>query len=216
MTQNASGSNRVTAPVPPHGTDRDTIGRDTLGRDTVGRDTIGHDTLGHDASQPLRLHHERHTEHHTEPVRTTSATHVAPAARPAAVLDGPSHEVRPARPAKTSTAAVFALVFGLAALFCALTGLLSPVALLLGLIGLVLGFVGLKMARRPGVTGRGVALGGLVTSVLGLLLGGVVLAGITAVVNDSSQLDRIQGWVDDRRAELPSTTQLREDLPGSS
>ncbi len=32
------------------------------------------------------------------------------------------------RPAKTSAAAVFSLVFGLAALFCALTAILSPVA----------------------------------------------------------------------------------------
>ena len=123
-------------------------------------------------------------------------------------------EVRPARPAKTSAAAVFGLVFGLAALFCALTGILAPAAILFGLIGLVLAVVGLKMAKRVGVTGRGVALGGLVTAVLGLILGGVVLAGITAVVNDQRQLDRIQNYIDDARAELPSTDEVRNQLPG--
>ena len=123
-------------------------------------------------------------------------------------------EVRPTRPAKTSAAAVFGLVFGLSALFCALTGILAPAAVLFGLIGLVLAVVGLKMAKRTGVTGRGVAIGGLVTSLLGLVLGGVVLAGITAVVNDQRQLDRIQNYIDDARAELPSTDEVRDNLPG--
>lgn len=119
------------------------------------------------------------------------------------------------RPAKTSAAAVFSLVFGLAALFCALTGILSPAAVLFGLIGIVLGVVGLKMAKRVGVTGKGVAIGGLVTAVLGLLLGGAVLAGLAALVNDESQLDRLQNRIDDLRTELPSTDQLREELPSS-
>jgi heme O synthase-like polyprenyltransferase len=55
---------------------------------------------------------------------------------------------------KTSAAATFALVFGLAALFCALTAILSPAAVLFGVIGVVLGIVGLAMAKRPGVTAR--------------------------------------------------------------
>ena len=115
--------------------------------------------------------------------------------------------------AKTSAAAVFALVFGLAALFCALTAILSPAAVLFGVIGIVLGIVGLKMAKRPGVTGRGVALGGLVTAVLGLLLGGAVLGGLAAVVNDEQRLDQLQNRLDDLRADLPSTGEIREELP---
>ena len=126
----------------------------------------------------------------------------------------PAVETRPARPAKTSAAAAFALVFGVSALFCALTGLLSPVALVLGIIGIVLAVVGLKMAKRPGVTGRGVAIGGLVTALLGVVLGGVVLAGLAAVVNDQSQLDRIQRYIDDARTNLPSGQQIREQVPG--
>ena len=115
--------------------------------------------------------------------------------------------------AKTSAAATFALVFGLAALFCALTAILAPAAVLFGLIGIVLGVVGLKMAKRPHVTGRGVAIGGLVTAILGLLLGGAVLAGIAAVVNDEQRLDQLQNQIDSLRDDVPSTSEVREELP---
>lgn len=121
---------------------------------------------------------------------------------------------RPSRPAKTSAAAAFALVFGLAALFCALTAILSPVAVVFGLIGIVLALVAFKMTKKPGVTGKGVAIGGLVTAVLGLVLGGVVLGGLAAVVNDEAQLDRLQGYVDDAREQLPSTDEARDAVPG--
>ena len=115
--------------------------------------------------------------------------------------------------AKTSAAAVFSLVFGLAALFCALTAILSPAAVLFGVIGVVLGIVGLKMAKRVGVTGKGVAIGGLVTALLGLLIGGSVLGGLSALVNDEARLDQLQNRIDDLRADLPSTDQLRSELP---
>ncbi len=115
---------------------------------------------------------------------------------------------------KTSAAAVFALVFGLAALFCALTAILSPAAVLFGIIGIVLGIAGMKMAKRPGVHGRGVAIGGLVTAVLGLLLGGAVIAGLAAVVNDEGALNSISDKVDDLRADLPSGDEVKDAVPG--
>lgn len=157
---------------------------------------------------------------HTEKVRvdTVKVEHApAPPARPApaastAPTRDPLPEVRPARAAKTSAAAVFALVFGLAALFCALTAILSPAAVLFGIIGLVLAFVGMKMAKKPGVTGRGVAIGGLVTALLGLILGGVVLGGLASVVNNKTQLDRIQGFLDKQQAKLPSTGEVRDKV----
>lgn len=121
-----------------------------------------------------------------------------------------SHGVRPA---KTSAAAAFALVFGLAALFCALTAILAPAAVVFGLIGILLGIAGKKMADRPGVTGKGVATGGLVTAVLGLLLGGAVIAGAAVLVNDEQRLDQLEEFIDDRRADLPTGGELREELP---
>ena len=128
---------------------------------------------------------------------------------------GGGRNVTRARPAKTSAAAVFALVFGLAALFCALTAILSPAAVVFAVLGLILAVAGLKMAKKPGVTGKGVAIGGLVTALLGLLLGGVVIGGLAAVVNDKTQLDRIQHYIDDARAKLPSTQQVRNQLPAN-
>jgi len=76
------------------------------------------------------------------------------------------------KPARTSVAAVFALVFGVLALFSVLIVILAPVGLVFGVIGLILGVVGLRRARRPGITGKGVAAGGLVLSVVAVLLGG--------------------------------------------
>jgi hypothetical protein len=115
---------------------------------------------------------------------------------------------------KTSAAAAFALVFGLSALFCALTGILSPFAVLFGLIGIVLGVVGMKKAKLPGVTGRGVAIGGLVTAVLGLLLGAAVIAGAAALVNDDAQLDRLENRIEQLRQDAPSAEEIREEIPG--
>jgi hypothetical protein len=107
------------------------------------------------------------------------------------------------KPAKTSAAAVFSLVFGLSALLSVLTVILSPLALVLGIIGVVLGVVGLKMAKRVGVTGKGVAIGGLVLSVLALLLAGAIAVGLTTFLNDESAVNRLEQRVE----------QLREDLP---
>ncbi len=74
------------------------------------------------------------------------------------------------KPARTSAAAVFALVFGVVAVFSVLTVILSPLGLVLGVIGVILGVVGLRMARRPGITGKGVASGGVVLSVVAVLV----------------------------------------------
>ena len=148
--------------------------------------TAGHDVTGRMTGTPVEQH----------------VTTVRPSGRDSVLTH-----------AKTSAAAAFALVFGLAALFCALTAILSPAAVLFGIIGIVLGIVGLAMAKRPNVTGKGVAIGGLVTAVLGLLLGGAVLAGLGVLVNDEQRLDQLQNQVDDLRSDLPSTGELREELP---
>ncbi len=158
----------------------------------------------------------------SEPVSGTDPTLIRPT--PAATPTPPAvatptrgqqqTDIRRAPAAKTSAAAVFALVFGLAALFCALTAILSPAAILFGIIGLILAVAGLKMAKRPGITGKGVAVGGLITALLGLILGGIVIGGLAAVVNNKSQLDRIQSYLDDAHTKLPSTDQVRNTITG--
>ncbi len=113
--------------------------------------------------------------------------------------------------ARTSAAAVFALVFGLLSLFCALTLILSPIAVVFALLGIILGALGLRAARKPGVTGKGVALGGLVLAVIGLLLGVALTAGITTFLSDEQNLDRIQGRLDAFRRGV--TSEVRSELP---
>lgn len=114
--------------------------------------------------------------------------------------------------AKTSAAATFGLVFGLSALFCALTAILAPAAVVFGLLGLVLSIVGIKKGKLPHVTGHKLALGGLVTALLGLLIGGAVLAGAAALVNDEGALNRISTQVEELKAQLPSGSQVTETV----
>jgi hypothetical protein len=126
-------------------------------------------------------------------------------ARPAGAPEAPTRAEarRPAAPAKTSAAATFALVLGVAAIICVASAILSPVGLVLGIIGVVLGIVGLQMARRPGVTGRGVATGGLVLSILSILLAAVFAAGVSTFLNDQRAVDRLQEQVDNLRSRVP-------------
>ena len=114
--------------------------------------------------------------------------------------------------AKTSAAAAFGLVFGLAALFCALTAILAPAAVVFGILGIIIAAAGMAMSKRPGVTGRGVAIGGLVTAILGLLLGGAVLGGLAAVVNNENAVNRISTQLDKIKEQLPSGTDVQNGV----
>lgn len=118
-----------------------------------------------------------------------------------------TNEYDASRGAKTSAAAVFALVFGLSALLSVLTLILGPLGLVLGIIGIVLGVLGIRNAKRPGVTGKGVAIGGLVLSVFAVLIGGALALGLTFFLNSEDALDRLE-------QELGTQLeQLREQLP---
>jgi hypothetical protein len=107
------------------------------------------------------------------------------------------------RPAKTSAAAAFALVFGVSALLSVLTVIVGPLGIVLALVGIVLGVVGIRNAKRVGVTGRGVAAGGLVLSVLALLIAAAVAAGVTFFINDDQAVDRLEQQVEQLRDQLP-------------
>ena len=111
--------------------------------------------------------------------------------------DGVSHD------GKTSAAAVFGLVFGLSALFCALTGLLAPFAVLFGIIGLILGIVGITRTKDPQTTGMVLAVVGLVLSVLALLLILAAVIGGFALLDDPGVI----GWLEDQLAKA------KENLP---
>lgn len=112
------------------------------------------------------------------------------------------------KPAKTSTAAVFALIFGLSAVYAVLTVLLSPVGLILALIGLVLAFVGFKATKQVGVTGKGVAVAGLVLSAIALIGAVIIAAGVTTFLNDDEAVQRFENGVQDLRDDLPTDIEV--------
>lgn len=119
----------------------------------------------------------------------------------------PIYEER-TRPAKTSAAAAFALVFGVAALVTVLTVVFGPIGIILGLIGIVLGIIGIRNARRIGVTGRGVATGGLVLSLVAVLIAVAMAAGVTIFLNDQGAVDRLEQQVQNLRDQLPTDVEI--------
>lgn len=121
---------------------------------------------------------------------------------PPQVFNDPVYEER-IKPAKTSAAAAFSLVFGVSALITVLTVIFGPLGIVLSIIGIILGIVGMKNAKRVGVTGKGVALGGLILSVISLLLGVALAAGITFYLNDDAAVERLEQQVQNLRDQLP-------------
>ena len=139
------------------------------------------------------------------PRETTDAPDSTRAPEPARRTESYAGDVEHrTKPAKTSAAAAFALVFGVAALIAVLTVILAPVALVLSLIGIVLGIVGMKMAKRVGITGKTVALGGLVLSVLSLLLAVTAAIGVTTFLNNDAAVTRMENEVSQLRDKLPT------------
>ncbi|QYA99959.1 DUF4190 domain-containing protein (plasmid) [Rhodococcus sp. USK10] len=112
------------------------------------------------------------------------------------------------KPARTSAAAAFALAFGVAAFVCVLIVILSPVGLVLGIVGLVLGVFGLRAARRVGITGKGVAIAGLVLSALAIVISIAFAAGMVTVLNNDSAVDRIEQQLDQMRDKLPDHVEV--------
>jgi hypothetical protein len=125
----------------------------------------------------------------------------ADANRPIHPIPQPTSGSEPA--AKTSAAATFALVFGVAALISVLTVILSPVGLLLGIVGIILAVIGMRMSRQPAITGRGLAIGGLILSVLAVLVALAFAAGITTFLNNEDAVNRLDRRVEDLRDKLP-------------
>jgi Domain of unknown function (DUF4190) len=83
---------------------------------------------------------------------------------------------RPSWPAATSTPRNG---MGTAALILGVIGLVLAVVViggLLGLVAVVLGIVGLGRARRGEATNRGVAVAGIVTGALAVVLAGIIVA----------------------------------------
>lgn len=114
------------------------------------------------------------------------------------------------KPAKTSAAAALALAFGVAAVVSVVSVVLSPFALILGLVAVVLGVLGMKAAKKVGVTGRGVALAGLVLGALAFLLAVAAAIGVTTFLNDRTAVERLEQRLEALREDLPTDVEVPE------
>jgi len=84
---------------------------------------------------------------------------------------------QPGAPERTSVMAVLSLILGILSLPCCFIPVVGPA---MGLVGLVFAISAMMMIGRSGgvLGGKGVAVGGLVTSILGVLAGIFVLVGV--------------------------------------
>ena len=154
----------------------------------------------HDQRPPVVIPDDEYDRERREEARRGDAEHRA--SRHTRVDE---HRIKPA---KTSAAAVFALVFGLTALYAVLTVLLFPVGIVLAVIGLILAAVGLKVTKQVGVTGKGIAASGLVLSVIALIGAVVLAAGVTTFLNDEEAVQRLENKVNDLRDDLPDNVEV--------
>ncbi|MGH8909113.1 MAG: hypothetical protein ACRD0K_22130 [Egibacteraceae bacterium] len=103
--------------------------------------------------------------------------------------------------AKTSAAAALALVFGLSAL---VSWFVPPLAILFGVFALILGIAGIGKADGYLVTGKSVAVSGLILGALGLLLSLGVIAGLASFLANEQNLDQIESQLQDLRDQIPT------------
>lgn len=107
----------------------------------------------------------------------------------------------PQRRARVSAWATAGLITGVVALAATLTGLLAPLGLALGLACLLLCAGGLIATHRPHLTGHGLALIGLITSVLAVVLAVLAMSGESAWPNSGTdEIAQLHGWLN---AHLP-------------
>ncbi len=108
-------------------------------------------------------------------------------------------------------AAIAALVTGLLGVSFVLMFFTLPAGILFGIIAIVLGVVGLGKANRLGGLHKGLAVTGLVSGVLALILGGLIIWGGIAALNQAEQEFRsdpeLQQRLDELQQQIEESTQ---------
>lgn len=100
--------------------------------------------------------------------------------------------------------AIGALICGIAAL---VLFLLFPLAIILGIVAIILGVVGIRRARQPAAGRKGMAVAGLITGGIGLVLALVVLSGFAVMMNNPEVRDSFE-----RLREGEDPDEVLEDL----
>lgn len=105
----------------------------------------------------------------------------------------------PRRRPRTSALATLGLVTGVVALAASATGLLAPIGFLLGLLSLLICLAGFAAVRRPHVTGRGLAIVGLLAAVAAGVIAVLAYSGDYAWPNSgTNEVERVHDWMSER------------------
>lgn len=106
----------------------------------------------------------------------------------------------PPRRARMSVPVFFGLLCSVTGAFAALTAVLAPVAFVLGGLGVVLSVLGLFTAHKPHVSGRFVAIFGLLVGLGTVALAGIEHIGTVSWLAGDNQPERLRHWLN---AKLP-------------
>lgn len=150
--------------------------------------------------RPERLERSDRTDRTDATTRTddTRRREVDVTDRPARSTDAPIGPP-PAAVATGNGAGIAAFVIGMLSATFAFLIAPAPAAVLFGIVAIGLGFKGISVANRLGGMHKGLAVTGIVSGVLGLLLGVAVIVGGITLWNEIEQTDlpnQIQQLVD--------------------
>ncbi|HVM18452.1 MAG TPA: DUF4190 domain-containing protein [Egibacteraceae bacterium] len=109
------------------------------------------------------------------------------------------------RPAGSNGPAIAALVLGIVALVLSWLPGINIIAVLLAIAALVTGFIGIRNANR-GAPGKGMAIAGVVTGALGLILAVLILVGLATLFGNPEFQDEFQQEME-RQQELQQELQ---------
>jgi uncharacterized protein YacL len=103
-----------------------------------------------------------------------------------------------------------ALVLGILAIIFAIV--FFPLGIVLAILAIVFAVIGIRRARRGEATNRGVAIGGLVTGVVGLVIGIIVLAFLASHREDFSNFQDCVNHAQTGAQRNHCVDQFRHDL----
>jgi hypothetical protein len=104
--------------------------------------------------------------------------------------------VSPVYSGRTSFFAALGLILGVTAVYASLSGRLAPVGVAAGVLGVLLSGGGLAAGTRRGVSGRGVAMLGMLLSLAGVVLAILAMNNVTSWLNsDVDQVSKARDWL---------------------
>lgn len=93
----------------------------------------------------------------------------------------------------------------------AILGAVFFIGLLFGVIGLVFGFIGRSRFKKGEATNGGVALAGIITSVVGILIGAAVVV-FTVILVNSDDFENLTDCIDAANGDQAELDQCNDDF----